>query len=83
MILPQVADLIAPVINGPYFSYHGSLTTPGCNEVVHWINFKNTLKVSSRQLDQFRLLKNTVGQPLQDNFRPIQKTNGRKITLYW
>ena len=52
IIFLKVASLIEPVISGPYFSYHGSLTTPGCNEVVHWINFKNTLSVSSRQVRQ-------------------------------
>ena len=50
MLILQVASLISPVISGPYFSYHGSLTTPGCNEVVHWIIFKNTLNVSSSQV---------------------------------
>merc|ERR1711892_1138089 len=77
----NVASLISPVTSGPYFSYHGSLTTPGCNEVVHWINFKNTLKVSRRQLDQFRQMQNTVGNTLVDNYRFIQPTNQRVVTL--
>eukprot|EP00091_Calanus_sinicus_P025574 TRINITY_DN9813_c0_g1_i1.p1 TRINITY_DN9813_c0_g1~~TRINITY_DN9813_c0_g1_i1.p1 ORF type:complete len:102 (-),score=18.85 TRINITY_DN9813_c0_g1_i1:116-421(-) len=77
----NVASLISPAISGPYFSYAGSLTTPGCNEVVIWIIFKNTLKVSSKQMAQFRELIDVVGGPLVDNFRPIQPTNGRHVTL--
>jgi len=36
----NVAALIKPAISGPFFTYHGSLTTPGCNEVVNWIVFQ-------------------------------------------
>ena len=37
-----------------YSSYMGSLTTPGCFEAVHWINFLTPLKVSSSQMATFR-----------------------------
>ena len=36
---PRLSSLISPEM-GPYFSYHGSLTTPGCNEVIHWVVFR-------------------------------------------
>ena len=32
-------------ING-YYHYDGSFTTPGCDEVVNWIVFKNPLLMS-------------------------------------
>lgn len=62
------------VMKRGYFSYLGSLTTPGCNEVVTWINAKKYLKISPEQLDKFR----ETG--IADNYRPPQPLNGRDIT---
>ena len=37
--------------NGPaYYYYKGSLTTPGCNEVVNWIVMENTIPISEYQV---------------------------------
>ena len=51
-------DLIAPAIarGMTYATYPGGLTTPPCNEVVTWINFKDPLPVSKAQLQAFRLI---------------------------
>ena len=52
----NLADLIAPAIGDgmTYATYPGGLTTPPCNEVVTWINFKQALEVSVEQLQAFR-----------------------------
>ena len=53
----RLDTLIQPVIsaaNARYSTYEGGLTTPGCFEVVKWINFQTPLEISSAQLDQFR-----------------------------
>ena len=55
----KVSDLVAGVapVGGAattYSTYDGSLTTPGCNEVVHWINFLTPLNISASQLAMFR-----------------------------
>lgn len=55
-----------------YYTYLGSLTTPGCNEVVTWINAKKFLKISEAQLTVFRTTH-------VDNFRPPQPLNDRPI----
>jgi len=75
----NVAALIKPAISGPFFTYHGSLTTPGCNEVVNWIVFKKPLQVSRSQLKEFRKLRDTHGLSLWDNFRETQGINMRKV----
>ena len=52
----RLDQLIAPAIgNGmTYATYPGGLTTPPCNEVVTWINFKQALTISAAQLQAFR-----------------------------
>merc|ERR1712142_429399 len=72
-----------PVVNSVYSSYSGSLTTPGCNEVVNWINFfYDTIPISSAQLQKFRMLKDNSDEDIVDNFRPVQPLNGRKVAFY-
>lgn len=62
-----------------YFRYMGSLTTPTCDEVVVWSLFDEKQTVSEYQLNQFRSLNDGEAHELQDNFRPVQPLNGRKV----
>ena len=62
-----------------YFTYQGSLTTPGCNEIVTWIVSDTPFKVSRKQIKALRSLKDSHGEPLVDNFRPTQPINGRSV----
>jgi len=84
----KVSDLlfgVAPVgvaAATTYSTYDGSLTTPGCNEVVHWINFLTPLKISASQLARFRTLDDKHGNEISDNFRPPQPLNGRVVEFY-
>ena len=42
--------LLAPVLaNGRFYRYQGSLTTPGCSEVVSWVVAKQTIRISRKQ----------------------------------
>jgi len=78
----QLNTLIDPVVTAAgarYSTYDGGLTTPGCFEVVKWINFKTPLEVSSAQLDQFRTLMDGKGKMIYDNFRTPQPLNGRTV----
>ncbi|CAG7822590.1 unnamed protein product, partial [Allacma fusca] len=61
------------------FQYHGSLTTPDCEEIVLWNVIKNPDHISQSQLQQFRDLLDAHNKPLQEIFRPIQQLNNRKI----
>jgi len=84
----KITDLISGVApltpddKYEYTNYDGSLTTPGCMEVVNWINFIKPLKISSAQLAKFRSIKDKNDKGIVDNFRPPQPLNGRVVTLY-
>ncbi|MGE5547481.1 MAG: carbonic anhydrase [Solirubrobacterales bacterium] len=61
-----------------YFRYEGSLTTPPCSEVVHWVNLKRPIEVTQAQLDRFPQLFPMNARPLQPvNRRFILETTGR------
>lgn len=57
-----------------YYTYAGSLTTPPCSEIVTWVVQKKQAKMSATQWQAFR---DIVG----NNFRPLQKINGRVIRV--
>ncbi|XP_058456654.1 carbonic anhydrase 2-like [Malaya genurostris] len=66
----------------PYYSYHGSLTTPPCFETVTWLVQRKPLPISEEQLDYFRSLRDGNGNPLVDNYRELQPINGRTVYFY-
>ena len=49
-IKPFKLDPILPTDKTKYFRYNGSLTTPTCNEAVTWTVFKDSVKISERQV---------------------------------
>merc|ERR1712136_261370 len=51
-----------------YWSYKGSLTTPGCKEAVTWVIFQRLLPIAQVQANAFSSL-------YCNNYRPVQ--NGR------
>jgi len=73
-----LADLL-PRNTDDFFRYNGSLTTPGCNEVVVWTVFKDTIGISAKQLQKFRELKDAHGEKILLNYRPTQFINHRQI----
>lgn len=59
--------------------YEGSLTTPDCNEIVHWVIIPEPLTISAAQLAELRTVKLGDGSaPAKTyNFREKQALNGR------
>lgn len=47
--LHSIKDLILPELN-EYYTYHGSLTTPPCSEIVTWVDFKQSIPLSHAQV---------------------------------
>lgn len=61
--------------NRSFYFYKGSLTTPPCSEVVNWYVLKTPLTASKDQIEQ-------ISKILDNNFRPVQNLNGRKVVEY-
>jgi len=59
-------------LDGPWWSYFGSLTTPTCNEQVKWNVMTKRSTISREQLDLFKTR-------FTNNARPPQSVNGRKV----
>ncbi|MGF1487384.1 MAG: carbonic anhydrase family protein [Prochloraceae cyanobacterium] len=54
------------------YRYNGSLTTPPCSQIVHWVVFEEPIKASKQQLTKF-------AQIFPNNARPVQPGNHRLI----
>ena len=67
-----------------FFRYNGSLTTPGCNQIVVWTIFKEQIEISQDQMDAFRRTTyvhsgERSARVISNNYRPTQPLNGRNI----
>lgn len=58
-----------------YYHYSGSLTTPPCSEGVNWNVLNTTIYASQEQIKSFR-------EKYNNNYRPTQQLNGRKVINY-
>ncbi len=68
-----------PVLATNYVSYSGSLTSPGCAEVVTWHVLTKDVAITTAQLNALRTLRDDEDLLLTKNFRPVQPLNGRTI----
>ncbi|KAF6323160.1 carbonic anhydrase 3 [Rhinolophus ferrumequinum] len=66
-----------------YWTYHGSFTTPPCEECIVWLLLKEPITVSSEQMAKLRSLlssaENEPPVPLVGNWRPPQPIKGRVV----
>ncbi|XP_013027987.2 carbonic anhydrase 3-like isoform X1 [Anser cygnoides] len=66
-----------------YWTYHGSFTTPPCEECITWILLREPIEVSPDQMAKLRSLsksgENEAMNPLVDNWRPPQPVKGRVV----
>ncbi|CAC5388537.1 CA [Mytilus coruscus] len=65
-----------------FYRYYGGLTTPPCYESVIWTIFQEHIRISERQINQFRHLGDRHFRRfrgLSDNYRPTQPLNGRYV----
>merc|ERR1712066_13219 len=73
-----LSDLVTGDLTQLY-RYSGSLTTPGCNEIVQWTVAKTPVEITESQMAEFRQLLTKDETALVDNFRPSQSLNKRKV----
>ena len=67
----------------PYYYYMGSLTTPGCTEVVQWFVLQNTISIPRAYLEQLRQVQeNADGDLLTFNYRELQDLSGREVAQF-
>ncbi len=67
-----------------YVNYDGSLTTPGCAQLVNWFVSTKIRKIKKSDLTKIKdILSNIEGVNSMDgtNHRPVQQLNDRKINL--
>lgn len=65
---------LGPVVDGNFYRYNGSLTTPPCSQTVKWYVFETALNMT---LDQWVAFKAMFPNP--SNNRPSKPLNGRVI----
>ena len=77
----RLDDLLPSNIDS-FYRYKGSLTTPGCNEVVMWTVFKEQIEIDEEQMQIMREITydhNGKEEFMYNNYREVQLENGRKI----
>jgi len=62
--------------NKQVYTYPGSLTTPGCDEIVNWFVIAEPIEMSAAQINAYRELYDG-----ERSNRPVQPLNGRIVTL--
>lgn len=73
-------EKLLPMKVANYYRYSGSLTTPGCNEIVEWnVVDSPVLGLSENQLLEFQSLLDVDGLPILSNSRPVQNLNDRTV----
>jgi len=85
-VLTKAVDLneLAYSLQGDYFAYNGSLTTPKCVENVQWRVMSQAQGMKQSQLDSLlRFFRNDQEFPTgRGNYRSVQPRNGRKVILF-
>ncbi|XP_076008220.1 uncharacterized protein LOC143002146 [Genypterus blacodes] len=70
----SINDLLGNNSSTQYFRYHGSLTTPSCNEAVVWSVFYTPIGLEKALIEQF-----PASMGYQSVYRPVQKLHARKV----
>ncbi|KAJ8601899.1 hypothetical protein CTAYLR_002678 [Chrysophaeum taylorii] len=76
VMLDQPVNLtyFSDILDGDYYRYKGSLTTPACAEIVEWFVMKTPSTISQSQYDYFQAI-----FPNPANYRPTLPMNGRNL----
>uniref|UniRef100_A0A7S4BN00 carbonic anhydrase n=1 Tax=Chrysotila carterae TaxID=13221 RepID=A0A7S4BN00_CHRCT len=76
----DLQEIMESALQGGYYMFDGSLTTPPCTEGVQWYLAKNMLNVCQAQVDRLRDALAASQRGVRINNRVVQPLNGRVIT---
>jgi len=65
--------------NREYYYYQGSYTTPPCSEIVQWFILKKHITVPASILEKMRMVQQSDGRALKENYRELQAIGRRKV----
>eukprot|EP00930_Biecheleria_cincta_P015780 TRINITY_DN1303_c0_g2_i1.p1 TRINITY_DN1303_c0_g2~~TRINITY_DN1303_c0_g2_i1.p1 ORF type:complete len:927 (+),score=154.77 TRINITY_DN1303_c0_g2_i1:53-2833(+) len=65
---------LGPALDGNFFRYNGSTTSPDCHESNYWFVFEHAFDMSAAQWAAFKAM-----FPHMGNNRPVQSLNGREV----
>ncbi|KAG7392534.1 hypothetical protein PHYPSEUDO_000222 [Phytophthora pseudosyringae] len=84
MDLTSYSALVKKSVNGGrLYNYPGSLTTPGCDEIVDWWVVEKPIKVSAKDLTRIRENQGEIERNYKsENGRPIQALNDRTVQSF-
>ncbi|KAM8706787.1 hypothetical protein ACLKA7_010965 [Drosophila subpalustris] len=74
-----VKQLLGNISPAEFFTYEGSLTTPGCAESVTWTVFKDVASFPESQISKLWNLRDSRQRQLINNYRELQRTNDRLV----
>ena len=75
MVDINVTHFLATETTNEAYFYEGSLTTPGCDEVVNWVVKRRVVAFSKEQLEEFT-------EEGEENYRMLMPLNGRPISTF-
>ncbi|XP_075144684.1 carbonic anhydrase 2-like isoform X2 [Haematobia irritans] len=75
----SLGQLMGDLRTNNFYTYKGSLTTPGCSEAVTWHVFPEPLAISRSHLRKFFSILDSHDEPMLNNYRPLQNLNGRSV----
>ncbi|EGZ12654.1 hypothetical protein PHYSODRAFT_514822 [Phytophthora sojae] len=84
MKLTSYSALVKKSLQGSsLYNYPGSLTTPGCDEIVDWWVVEQPVKISAKDLTRLRENQGEIQMMNHgENARPVQPLNDRTVTSF-
>ncbi|MFC1856329.1 carbonic anhydrase [Thermodesulfobacteriota bacterium] len=75
-------EALLPKGDRKVYAYSGSLTTPGCNEIVSWLVLDTPIELSKEQIAHYRaLFVDDHSKKEYHTNRPVQPLNGREVSF--
>uniref|UniRef100_A0A1I8PBT6 Carbonic anhydrase n=1 Tax=Stomoxys calcitrans TaxID=35570 RepID=A0A1I8PBT6_STOCA len=75
----SLSQLLGDLNTKHFYTYQGSLTTPGCFEAVTWHVFPEPLAISRSNMEKFSGILDSNDKPMINNYRPVQRLNARQV----